>query len=51
MKVYIVHYVDEMDNSVIDKAFKEEKKARDYIHSKYETTDFGWFFEELEVEG
>lgn len=48
MKVFVVHYVDEMGDFTIDKAFMVEQKARDYMNSKYDT-DFGWFFEEVEV--
>jgi hypothetical protein len=50
MKIYIVYYNDGME-SVLDKVFKNEKSAREYVDHKNKTSDYlEHWKEEWEVE-
>jgi hypothetical protein len=50
MKVYIVFWNGYDGSETLDKVISDENKARTYINNKNGTTDFDWYFIEMEVE-
>lgn len=49
MKIYITFY-SELGDSIMDKAFTSETKARAYVNEMNRLSTYEWFHEELEVE-
>jgi hypothetical protein len=49
MKVYVTFFIDAWE-TIMDKAFVDENKAREYVALKNKTTSYGWIHQELEVE-
>lgn len=49
MKIYVVFWSNG-EETVTDKAFLSERKARAYVDYQNATDELGWHHEELEVE-
>jgi hypothetical protein len=48
MKVYVVFWSDG-ETDVLEQGFTSQKKAREYVEFKNNTTELSWFHEEMEV--